>query len=305
LSTRVVLNTSGNVLGRQAHLPYGEDFGESGTQEKHHFTSYERDGEAVADYAVNRQYSPGIGRFSRPDPYGGSNGISNPQSLNRYAYVQNDPMNEIDPLGLFQFCIWRVTEYGLESYCGNIDDPESGGGDSVSGGAKSAPKPRPFSEKTLKKCLDTLFGVTMTSFQRAKNGSNGTFTGTGPDRVPPHTGNNENIEVTIDATHTGADLGAMWTARHPGDPAGNLRGVYLHDLSYSAFVASNLDTFSKKPSIAVQVHELGNALAYITGTASDPTTPNFENNDTDSGVRLERCVFGGTFNNNGRFVPSP
>jgi hypothetical protein len=44
LSARLLLDTSGNVIGRQSHLPFGEDFAESGIQEKHHFTSYERDG---------------------------------------------------------------------------------------------------------------------------------------------------------------------------------------------------------------------------------------------------------------------
>jgi hypothetical protein len=29
------------MLGRQAHLAFGEEFAASGTQEKHHFTSYE------------------------------------------------------------------------------------------------------------------------------------------------------------------------------------------------------------------------------------------------------------------------
>ena len=63
LSTRLVLDASGNVIGRQGHLPFGEDFAESGTQEKHHFTSYERDVESGTDYAVNRQYSQSVGRF--------------------------------------------------------------------------------------------------------------------------------------------------------------------------------------------------------------------------------------------------
>jgi hypothetical protein len=34
----------------------------------------------------------------QPDPIGGS--ISSPQSLNRYAYTSNDPVNRVDPLGL-------------------------------------------------------------------------------------------------------------------------------------------------------------------------------------------------------------
>jgi len=100
LSRRMTLDASGNVLGRESHLPFGEDFGESGTQEKHHFTSYERDSETSTDYAVNRQYSQGVGRFARVDPFDGSSQITNPQSLNRYAYVQNDPINADDALGL-------------------------------------------------------------------------------------------------------------------------------------------------------------------------------------------------------------
>jgi RHS repeat-associated protein len=100
LSLRVVLDTSGNVLGRQGHLPFGEDFGESGTQEKHHFTSYERDGESGTDYAVNRQYSQIVGRFNRPDPKRSSCESSQPQSANRYGYTRNDPVNSMDPLGL-------------------------------------------------------------------------------------------------------------------------------------------------------------------------------------------------------------
>jgi RHS repeat-associated protein len=99
LSERLVLDASGNVIGRMAHLPFGEDFGESGTQEKHQFTSYERDGESGSDYAINRQYMQGAGRFMRVDPY--SSEPSDPQSLNRYAYVKNDPSNAVDPLGLW------------------------------------------------------------------------------------------------------------------------------------------------------------------------------------------------------------
>jgi RHS repeat-associated protein len=98
LSVRMTLDSSGNVTGRQAHLPYGEDFAETGAQEKHHFTSYERDAESGLDYAVNRHAATSIGRFNQVDPIRGT--TSNPQSLNRYAYVANDPINSTDPQGL-------------------------------------------------------------------------------------------------------------------------------------------------------------------------------------------------------------
>jgi RHS repeat-associated protein len=101
LSVRLTMSSNGSVVGRQAHLPSGEDFAESGTQDKHHFTSYESDSETGTDYAVNRQYSQGLGRFNRPDPLSSSSKKQAPQSWNRYAYSVSDPINMKDPLGLF------------------------------------------------------------------------------------------------------------------------------------------------------------------------------------------------------------
>ena len=88
------------MTGRQAHLPFGEEFAGSGSQQKHHFTSYEAEGEIGTDYAVNRQYSQSVGRFHSADPYQASDYMVNPQSWNRYSYVENDPIHNVDPLGL-------------------------------------------------------------------------------------------------------------------------------------------------------------------------------------------------------------
>jgi RHS repeat-associated protein len=120
LSARLVLDGAGNVIGRQGHLPFGEEFGGSGTQEKHHFTSYESDSETSTNYAVNRQYSQDLGRFNRPDPLSASGKRQAPQSWNRYAYSTSDPINMKDPLGLF--ACWG---------CGGLDDPCSPNGPSV------------------------------------------------------------------------------------------------------------------------------------------------------------------------------
>ena len=99
LSMRLALSDVGVVAGRQGHLPFGDDFGESGSQEKHHFTGYERDGESGLDYALNRNNSPNIGRFQQADPYKASGYMVDPQSWNRYSYVENDPVNFLDPTG--------------------------------------------------------------------------------------------------------------------------------------------------------------------------------------------------------------
>jgi RHS repeat-associated protein len=97
------MSSSASVVGRQAHLPFGDDFAQSGTQDKHHFTSYERDSESGLDYALNRQMVSSTARFHQADPYPGS--IRQPQSLNRYTYTHNDPVNRIDPLGLWPIII--------------------------------------------------------------------------------------------------------------------------------------------------------------------------------------------------------
>ena len=49
-----------------------------------------------------RNYVSRLARMSSPDPVAGS--IVNPQSLNRYAYVANDPADLTDPSGLIAGC---------------------------------------------------------------------------------------------------------------------------------------------------------------------------------------------------------
>jgi RHS repeat-associated protein len=103
LSARVLTDSAGNVLGQRGHFPFGETWYENGTTTtKWKFTSYERDSESTNDYARMRSFVNRFGRFSSPDPING--GLNDPQSLNRYAYVRNDPCNRVDPLGLKNTC---------------------------------------------------------------------------------------------------------------------------------------------------------------------------------------------------------
>ncbi|MEK6289059.1 MAG: RHS repeat-associated core domain-containing protein, partial [Acidobacteriota bacterium] len=98
LSERLVLDGSGNLIGRQGHLPFGEGLGESGTQEKHHFTTYERDTESAADYAINRHYASSVERFMQVDGLTSSSNQST--NFNRYFYANADPVNNSDKKGL-------------------------------------------------------------------------------------------------------------------------------------------------------------------------------------------------------------
>jgi RHS repeat-associated protein len=104
LSSRKVTDSTGAIVESNDPLPFGET---TSTGDKWKFTSYERDSESGNDYAMARGYVNRLGRFSSPDPLAGS--ITDPQSLNRYAYVRNDPVNLVDPLGLgWCFGLWHI-----------------------------------------------------------------------------------------------------------------------------------------------------------------------------------------------------
>jgi RHS repeat-associated protein len=65
------------------------------------FATYFGRADTGLDYAVNRYYDSARGRFLTPDPYPVSASVQNPQSWNRYGYVENDRVNFKDPYGLF------------------------------------------------------------------------------------------------------------------------------------------------------------------------------------------------------------
>jgi RHS repeat-associated protein len=87
--------------GGQENLPFGTALDTDIAGNTRRFTSYDRSGTTKLDYAVNRFYNAGLGRFTQVDPIGmGAANLVNPQSLNLYGYCENDPVNRLDPDGL-------------------------------------------------------------------------------------------------------------------------------------------------------------------------------------------------------------
>ena len=93
-----VLNDSFTALDGMRYKPYGEDRDTGNalaTDRK--FTGQTEDEAAGLYWYASRAYDPAIGRFVSPDVVVPD--PSNPQSLNRYSYVYNNPLKYTDPSG--------------------------------------------------------------------------------------------------------------------------------------------------------------------------------------------------------------
>ena len=96
-STSVVTNEIGAQSEKVAYYPYGslkERVGEGST---YLFTDQEFDDESGLYYYGARYYNPELTRFTQPDTV--IQDEYNPQNLNRYAYVLNNPVKYTDPTG--------------------------------------------------------------------------------------------------------------------------------------------------------------------------------------------------------------
>jgi RHS repeat-associated protein len=104
-SARMISDAHGTAVWEGTFLPYGYEMNASSAENRFKFTGHERDGESGEsglDHTWFRQYASKTGRWMTPDP-GGLAVVDpfNPQSWNRYAYVNNNPLNSVDPLGLY------------------------------------------------------------------------------------------------------------------------------------------------------------------------------------------------------------
>ena len=90
-----LITGEGTVVWQAAALPFGRTQVQLGTvQNNLRFPGQYFDAETGLHYNWNRYYDPETGRYLSPDPIGLDGG------LNLYAYVENDPVNLVDPEGL-------------------------------------------------------------------------------------------------------------------------------------------------------------------------------------------------------------
>jgi RHS repeat-associated protein len=101
-TSRVITNASGSPCYDADFYPFGgERTAYTNTcPQNYKFTGKERDTESGLDYFGARYYGSGMGRFTGPDPKMiAVRHLLNPQKLNKYVYVLNNPLAMIDPDG--------------------------------------------------------------------------------------------------------------------------------------------------------------------------------------------------------------
>jgi RHS repeat-associated protein len=353
LSTRLVTNNLDTTSFTQASLPFGTaNDPESTGSTNQRFTSYDRNLNTGLDYAVNRHYDPRQGRFTQPDPLGmGAASLADPQSLNMYSYVGNDPVNRVDPDGQFWGALFRLI-IGLfrsakpnvingsftyrnvppisVSFTPNFQNigvgfagigfdlrtngnwlPAILGAGEIStamqkptqvGGKQATFGPAAvFNSSTLDTCVDKLFKV---SGIYAGNRSGGYFLVSIVAKL---------FEVDFNTSlYNRSTMRAYLGKKDPRRRNVNALG-FSEPGMWTVFIASD---FAKDSSVldvvvtAVFVHELGNKLAeqFIGPRSLWPKAKSqwLRQFDSDAGMALEECVFGGgVSSNSGRVTTNP
>jgi len=102
-SVREIINTSGSVVHHYTYGPFGQTIESSHESQAPSndflFTGQWFDPEIGQYYLRARQYDPVLMRFSSRDPVFGK--FEEPMTLHKYLYCGNEPVNRIDPVGLW------------------------------------------------------------------------------------------------------------------------------------------------------------------------------------------------------------
>jgi RHS repeat-associated protein len=117
LGTVTALTDSSRTIAQSyVYDSFGKIISHSGNVENPYtYTAREHDAETGLYYYRARYYDAGIGRFISEDPIGIDGGI------NLYLYVQNNPVNYVDPFGLDRYSWCEIVPgplcYMLTDFC--------------------------------------------------------------------------------------------------------------------------------------------------------------------------------------------
>jgi RHS repeat-associated protein len=95
-STSIITDENGSLVERTKYYPYGS-IREGGEADKYYYTGKELDKDTELYFYGARYYKSEFATFTQPDTV--IPDVYDPQSLNRYAYVENNPLKYVDPTG--------------------------------------------------------------------------------------------------------------------------------------------------------------------------------------------------------------
>lgn len=100
-SIRMVTDESGKIVSRHDYGPFGQEFSKTHFNEKtRRFAGHDTDSETGFVHAQARTFSPAHRRFLSADPITvAPDRLADPQRLNRFSYVRNNPLRYSDPSG--------------------------------------------------------------------------------------------------------------------------------------------------------------------------------------------------------------
>jgi len=106
-STRALADENGNITDTYDYEAFGELIDSSGDSENDYLFAGEQFDDNLDDYYLrDRFYQQNTGRFIRRDTYEGR--LQEPLSLHRYLYVHGNPVNLIDPTGLYSLTLQEL-----------------------------------------------------------------------------------------------------------------------------------------------------------------------------------------------------
>ena len=113
-SVRQLIDAGGTVILTRSYDAYGAvRYAAGAGVTRLGYTGEMQDSASGLVYLRARHYHPVLGRFLQRDSFGGF--VKQPQSLNRYSYVYNNPLIYIDPSGHYADQV-LLTHFGCESW---------------------------------------------------------------------------------------------------------------------------------------------------------------------------------------------
>ncbi len=241
----------------KSYTPFGEQIGEQVSGFGYNGEYYNAVTGMV--YLRARFYEPAMNRFSQKDIVRGS--ITAPNSLNRYTYVQNDPVNFIDPSGQSLKSAWNSVKTGVQN--------------AVSAVKTTVSKVTTVVKNTASKVVNTVKSAASTVTNAAKSAYNSVTTAVS-NLISSGSGTSYQAPASSGGSYNGSSGGGAYTAPvySPYDSNGN--ATSYNNSSYQSgkapspdapriedvtadsvyYCSTNKPIISEKTMLAVQVKNL-------------------------------------------------